>query len=139
VTPSFYYLIGTPMARNLLIGAIGTVLMILYLRIARRNVEFLIAAAPAVILPLLPHAGAYDCLLLAPLAMTALDAGAREAKIAGALLLIPITYFLAWSVSACSMLIPILDVALLALCALPLLRTKVRAADFDGHQIASTG
>jgi len=116
VTPSFYYLMhGSPLA----VGAIGIVLMVLYLRRARNDSEFLIAAAPVVILPLLPHAGAYDCLLLAPLAMTALDSGSREAKVAGALLLIPVTYFVAWSVSSCLILIPILDVALLALCAMP--------------------
>ena len=114
--PSFYYLIhGTPAVRNLAMAALGAVLMILYLRMARKNVEFLIAAAPAVILPLLPHAGAYDGLLLTPLAMLALEAGSREAKIAGALLLIPVTYFAAWSVSSLSMLIPLLDVALLGL------------------------
>ena len=116
VTPSFYYLIhGAPAA----IAGIGIVLLILYLQVARKDVEFLIAAAPVVMLPLLPHAGAYDCLLLAPLALIAIDAGAREARIVGALLLIPITYFVAWSVSSWSMLIPILDVALLALCAMP--------------------
>jgi hypothetical protein len=114
--PSFYYLIhGTPAVRNLAMAALGAVLMIFYLRMARKNVEFLIAAAPAVILPLLPHAGAYDGLLLTPLAMLALEAGSREAKIAGALLLIPVTYFAAWSVSSLSMLIPLLDVALLGL------------------------
>jgi hypothetical protein len=119
-TPSFYYWIhGTPAARNLAIAAIGVALTILYLRIARRDVEFLIAAAPAVMLPLLPHVGAYDCLLLTPLAMVALDAGSREAKIAGALLLIPVTYFVAWSGSWWAMLVPILDVALLGLCAMP--------------------
>jgi len=117
MTPSFYYLLhGSPVA----IAAIGIVLMILYLRIARTDVEFLIAAAPVVILPLLPHAGAYDCLLLTPLAMTALDKGFNKpAKIAAALLLIPVTYFVAWSVTSCLVLIPTLDVALLALCALP--------------------
>jgi Glycosyltransferase family 87 len=116
VTPSFYYLFhGSPVA----IAAIGIALMILYLRRTRTDIEFLIAAAPVVILPLLPHAGAYDCLLLTPLAMTAIEAGTREAKIAAALLLIPVTYFVAWSVNACSMLIPILDVLLLALCAMP--------------------
>jgi hypothetical protein len=120
VTPTFYYLIPTA-ARNLTIAALGIVLMIVYLRVARKDVEFLIAAAPAVILPLLPHAGAYDCLLLTPLAMTALAAGSREAKIAGALLLIPITYFLAWSVSSFAILIPMLDVILLGLCAMPAL------------------
>jgi hypothetical protein len=115
VTPSFYYLIhGSPLG----LGAIGMGLMILYLRRARKDVEFLIAAAPVVILPLLPHAGAYDCLLLTPLAMTALDNRSRGAKIAGALLLIPVTYFVAWSVSSWLILIPILDVALLALCAI---------------------
>jgi hypothetical protein len=116
VTPSFYYLIhGSP----IWLGAIGIALMVLYLRMARMDVEFLIAAAPVVILPLLPHAGAYDCLLLTPLALIALDKGSRGAKIAGALLLIPVTYFVAWSVSSCLILIPILDVALLALCAIP--------------------
>lgn len=120
VTPSFYYLIqGSPLARSMAIAALGIVLMVLYLRIARKDLEFLLAAAPAVILPLLPHAGAYDALLLTPLALTALYAGSRPAKIAGALLLIPITYFVAWSVTACAILIPILDVALLALCAMP--------------------
>ncbi len=140
VTPSFYYFIhGAPVARNLTIAAIGIVLLILYLYVARKDVEFLIAAAPLVMLPLLPHAGAYDCLLLAPLALIALDAGSREAKIAGALLLIPITYFVAWSVSSWSMLIPILDVALLALCAMPPLSAKlIGTADVGRHQIAST-
>jgi Glycosyltransferase family 87 len=115
VTPSFYYLMhGSPLG----IGAVGIALVILYLRRARTDIEFLIAAAPVVILPLLPHAGAYDCLLLTPLAMTALDRGTRKAKIAAALLLIPVTYFVAWSVNACSMLIPILDVAMLALYAM---------------------
>lgn len=116
VTPSFYYLLhGSPLA----IATLALVLTILYLRVARGDVEFLIAAAPVVILPLLPHAGAYDCLLLAPLAMLALDKGSRPAKVAGALLLIPVTYFVAWSVSSCAMLIPFLDVVLLALCAIP--------------------
>jgi hypothetical protein len=114
VSPSFYYLLA-PATRNLTIAAIGIVLMILYLRIARNDIELLIAAAPAVILPLLPHAGAYDCLLLAPLAMIALERGSREAKIAAAMLLIPIPYFVAWSFSSWSVLIPILDVVLLGL------------------------
>jgi hypothetical protein len=116
MTPSFFYLFhGSPLA----IGALGIVLMILYFRIARQDIEFLIAAAPVVILPLLPHAGAYDCLLLTPLAMTALDKGSRQAKITAALLLLPVTFFLAWSVSSLLVLIPILDVALLTLCAIP--------------------
>jgi len=71
------------------------------------------------------------------LALTALDAGSREAKIAAALLLIPITYFVAWSVSSWSMLIPVLDIALLALCALP--ATVPEAAAVEPYQIASTG
>ena len=135
VTPSFYYLLhGSPLA----IASIGIVLMIFYLRMARKDVEFLIAAAPVVILPLLPHAGAYDCLLLAPLAMTALDAGSREAKIAAALLLIPVTYFVAWSVSSWSMLIPILDVALLALCAMTRVPAKIAGSpEFERRPIAS--
>jgi hypothetical protein len=117
MTPSFYYLFH---ASPLAIGALGIALMILYLRIARQDTEFLIAAAPVVILPLLPHAGAYDCLLLTPLAMTALGkASNKTAKIAAALLLLPVTYFVAWSVSSLLVLIPILDVALLALCAIP--------------------
>jgi hypothetical protein len=120
ITPSFYYYIpGTPQARNLVLAAIGIALMVLYLRIAREKVELLIAAAPVAILPLLPHAGSYDCLLLTPLALYALDRGSRPAKIAGALLLIPVTYFVAWSVPSCAILIPILDILLLGLCALP--------------------
>ncbi len=120
VTPSFYYSIpGSTTTRILIIAAIGTVLMFLYLRMARQNVELLIAAAPVVILPLLPHAGAYDCLLLAPLAMIALDARSRAAKIAGGLLLIPIPYFIAWSITSLAILIPILDVVLLAACSMP--------------------
>jgi hypothetical protein len=132
VTPSFYYAIpGSPAVHNLIVAGIGMVLMFLYLRMTRRsvehNVELLVAGAPVVILPLLPHAGAYDCLLLAPLAMSALAAGSRPAKIAGGLLLIPIPYFVAWSVSSWAMLIPILDVALLALCALPSLALPDRS------------
>jgi hypothetical protein len=120
VAPSFFYMIpGPPAIRLLAIGVIGIALMLLYLRIARGNMELLIAAAPAVMLPLLPHAGAYDCLLLAPLAMTALDLGSRQAKAAAALLLIPVTYFLAWSIGACAPLLPIIDSALLALLAIP--------------------
>lgn len=138
--PSFYYLIqGSPAMRNLMLAILGILLMILYFRIARISDEFLIAAAPVVMLPLLPHAGAYDCLLLAPLAMTALEAGSRGAKIAGALLLIPVTYFIAWSLSSGAMLIPILDVALLALCGMAPRPAKAAAVNLDGQQIASTG
>jgi hypothetical protein len=119
-SPSFYYLIhGTPASRILAMAAIGIALMVFYLRIARYDVQFLIAAAPAVILPLLPHAGAYDCLLLTPVAMLALDGASKPVRIAGALLLFPVTYFVAWSFNALSMLIPILDVSLLALYAMP--------------------
>jgi hypothetical protein len=111
--------------------------MALYLRIAREKVELLIAAAPVAILPLLPHAGSYDCLLLTPLALYALDRGSRSAKIAGVLLLIPVTYFVAWSVSWGAILIPILDIMLLALCAMP---AKAReAVDVESYQIVSTG
>ena len=115
-SPSVYYLLhGSPVA----IGAIGIILMILYLRIARRDTEVLIAAAPLAILPLLPHAGAYDCLLLTPMAMTALDRGSRPAKIAATLLLIPPVYFVAWSFTSWAFLIPVLGIALLALYAMP--------------------
>jgi len=120
ITPAFYYYIpGTLQARNLVLAVIGIALMVLYLRIAREKVELLIAAAPVAILPLLPHAGSYDCLLLTPLALYALDRGSRSARIAGALLLIPVTYFVAWSVPLCPVLIPVLDIALLVLCAVP--------------------
>ncbi len=126
VTPSFYYLLsGSPAA----IAAIGIALMILYLRIAGKDMEMLIAAAPVVMLPLLPHAGAYDCLLLAPLALTALDKGSREAKIVAVLLLTPIPYFLAWSLSSWAMLIPALDVALLVLCAARISAPAVHAME----------
>ena len=119
-SPSFYYLIhGTPAARNLAMAAIGIALMVFYLRMARNDVQFLIAAAPAVILPLLPHAGAYDCLLLTPVAMLALEGASKGVKAVGALLLFPVTYFIAWSFNSLAMLIPILDVLLLAFCALP--------------------
>jgi hypothetical protein len=134
ITPSFFYLLhGSPVA----IATIGSALMILYLLIARKNVEMLIAAAPVVILPLLPHAGAYDCLLLTPLAMTALGAGTRAAKVVAALLLIPVTYFVAWSINSWSMLVPILDVALLALCAMPSPSPKNVDAVVANHRIAS--
>jgi len=136
VTPSFYYLFhGSRVA----IAAIGIALMILYLRRAHTDIEFLIAAAPVVILPLLPHAGAYDCLLLTPLALTALDKGPPQAKIAAALLLIPVTYFVAWSVNACTMLIPILDVALLALCALPSWAPQVEHSPFTNPAVPNAG
>lgn len=119
-SPSFYYLIhGSSAERNVAMAAIGIALMIFYLRIARSDIQFLIAAAPAVILPLLPHAGAYDCLLLTPLAMLALDTASKGVKVAGALLLFPVTYFVAWSFNSLSMLVPVLDVALLALLAIP--------------------
>lgn len=120
VTPSLFYAIpGTPQMRNLVVALVGIAMMALYLRIAREKIELLIAAAPVAILPLLPHAGSYDCLLLTPLALYALDKGSRPAKIAGALLLIPVTYLVAWSVPSCAILIPILDIMLLALCAMP--------------------
>jgi len=126
ITPSLFYAIpDTPQMRNLVVAVVGLVMMALYLRIAREKVELLIAAAPVAILPLLPHAGSYDCLLLTPLALYALDRGSKPAKIAGVLLLIPVTYFAAWSFPSGAILIPILDIMLLALCAMPL---KVREA-----------
>jgi hypothetical protein len=137
ITPSVYYTIpGPPKARNLVLAAIGIALMVLYLRIAREKVELLIAAAPVATLPLLPHAGSYDCLLLTPLALYALDRGSRPAKIAGALLLIPVTYFVAWSVPSCSILIPILDILLLGLFALPARTPEIVA--IDHYHTAST-
>jgi Glycosyltransferase family 87 len=136
VTPSLFYAIpGTPQIRNLVVAMVGLALMVLYLRIAREKVELLIAAAPAAILPLLPHAGSYDCLLLTPLALYALDRGSRPAKIAGALLLVPVTYFVAWSVPSCAVLIPVLDIMLLALCAIP---ARVPAVEVEHYQIEST-
>jgi hypothetical protein len=120
ITPSLYYAIpGTPQVRNIVVALAGIVLMTLYLRLARQKVELLIAAAPVAILPLLPHAGSYDCLLLTPLALYALDKGSPGAKIAGALLLLPVTYIVAWSVPWCAILVPLLDIMLLAFCALP--------------------
>ncbi len=138
ITPSLYYAVpGTPQIRNLLVAVVGVILMALYLRIAREKVELLIAAAPVAILPLLPHAGSYDCLLLTPLALYALDRGSRSAKIAGVLLLIPVTYFVAWSVSWGAILIPILGIMLLALCAMP---AKAReTVEVESYQIVSTG
>src|SRR6202021_1395680 len=97
----------------------GIVLMTLYLRLARQKVELLIAAAPVAILPLLPHAGSYDCVLLTPLALYALDKGSLAAKIAATLLLLPVTYIVAWSVPSFAILIPLLDILLLGFCALP--------------------
>jgi len=111
ITPSLYYYVpGTPQMRNLVVAVVG---------IARAKGELLIAAAPVAILPLLPHRRSYDCLLLTPLALYALNKGSLSAKIAGALLLIPATYFVAWSVPSCAIRIPILDIMLLALCAMP--------------------
>jgi hypothetical protein len=137
VTPSLYYAIpGTPPMRYLIVAVVGMVLMALYLRIAREKVELLIAAAPVAILPLLPHAGSYDCLLLTPLALYALDKGTRPAKVAGALLLIPVTYLVAWSVPSCMILVPILDIMLLAFCAMRVDVPKVM--DMDHYQIEST-
>jgi hypothetical protein len=137
ITPSLYYAIpGSPHVRNLVVAVVGIVLMALYLRIAREKVELLIAAAPVAILPLLPHAGSYDCLLLMPLALYALDKGSWPAKIAGALLLIPVTYFVAWSVPSCAILVPILDIILLALCAMPAKVPEV--AEIEHYQIEST-
>lgn len=136
ITPSLYYAIpGSPQVRNMVVAMVGIALMVLYLRIAREKVELLIAAAPVAILPLLPHAGSYDCLLLTPLALYALDRGSRPAKIAGVLLLIPVTYFVAWSVSSCAILIPVLDIMLLALCAMP--ATVPEAV--EPYQIVSMG
>jgi hypothetical protein len=137
ITPSlFYALPGSPQMRNLAVALVGVVMMALYLRIARQKVELLIAAAPVAILPLLPFAGPYDCLLLTPLALYALDRGSKPAKIAGVLLLIPVTYFVAWSVSWCAILIPILAIMLLALCAMP---AKVReVVEVEAYQIEST-
>ena len=137
ITPSLYYAIpGTPQMRNLVVAMVGIALLVLYLRIAKERVELLIAAAPAAILPLLPHAGSYDCLLLTPLALCALGRGARPAKIAGALLLVPVTYFVAWSVPSCAVLIPLLDIALLAFCALP--KSVAEIVELEHHQIEST-
>lgn len=137
ITPSLFYAIpGSPQTRNLVVAVVGIVMMALYLRIAREKVELLIAAAPVAILPLLPHAGSYDCLLLTPLALYALDRGSKPAKIAGALLLIPVTYFAAWSVSWGAILIPVLDIMLLALCAMP---AKVReVVEVESYQVEST-
>ncbi|HTB15698.1 MAG TPA: glycosyltransferase family 87 protein [Bryobacteraceae bacterium] len=137
ITPSLFYAIpGSPHVRNLIVAMAGVVMMGLYLYIARKKVELLIAAAPVAILPLLPHAGSYDCLLLTPLALYALDKGTQPAKIAGALLLIPVTYFVAWSVPSCAVLIPLLDILLLGLCAMAV---KVpEAVDVERYQIEST-
>ncbi len=137
ITPSLFYAIpGSPQMRNLVVAVVGIVMMALYLRIAREKVELLIAAAPVAILPLLPHAGSYDCLLLTPLALYALDRGSKPAKIAGALLLIPVTYFAAWSVPWGAILIPVLDIMLLALCAMP---ARVReVVEVESYQIEST-
>ena len=137
ITPSFYYYFpGSPLVRSLAVAAAGITLMSLYLRVARGKVELLIAAAPATILPLLPHAGSYDCLLLAPLALCALNRESRWAKIAAALLLIPVTYFVAWSVPSCTVLIPVLDVLLLGSCAMS---TKIPAnVGVEPYQIEST-
>jgi hypothetical protein len=120
MTPSFYYFIpGDERTRTFVMLAIGAVLMLLYLRIAmRKNAEYLIAAAPLVILPVLPHAGAYDTLVLTPLAMTAVASGTKPAKFVAVLLLTPLAYFATWSGPPFSILLPILDVALLAMCAL---------------------
>jgi hypothetical protein len=136
ITPSLFYAIpGSPHVRNLIVAMAGVVMMGLYLYIARKKVELLIAAAPVAILPLLPHAGSYDCLLLTPLALYALDKGTQPAKIAGALLLIPVTYFVAWSVPSCAILIPLLDIMLLGLCAMAV---KVPEAEVERYQIEST-
>jgi hypothetical protein len=137
ITPSLFYAIpGTPQMRNLVVAVVGLIMMALYLRIAREKVELLIAAAPVAILPLLPHAGSYDCLLLTPLAFYALDKGSMPAKIVAALLLIPVTYFVAWSVPACAILVPILDIMLLALCAMPAKVSEIEEA--EPYQIEST-
>jgi hypothetical protein len=137
ITPSLYYAIpGSPLARDLVVGIVGIILMALYLRIARAKVELLIAAAPVAILPLLPHAGSYDCILLTPLALYAIDKGSRSAKIVGALLLIPVTYFVAWSFPSGAILIPLLDIMLLAFCALP--AKTPTFTEVEHYQTAST-
>jgi hypothetical protein len=137
ITPSLYYAIpGSPLVRDLVVATTGIILMALYLRIARERVELLIAAAPVAILPLLPHAGSYDCILLTPLALYAIDKGSRSAKVVGALLLIPVTYFVAWSFSAGAILVPILDIMLLALVAMPAKMPQV--VDVESYQIEST-
>ncbi len=126
ITPSLYYLIPSgPIPHVIPVAAIAIVLMIFYLALARQSDEFLIAAAPLAILPILPHAGSYDCLLLTPLAFNVLVTGSRAAKAAAILLLIPITYFVAWSVPALPILIPILMIALLAATALPVLKKSL--------------
>jgi hypothetical protein len=138
ITPSLFYAIpGSPHVRNLIVALVGIVLMALYLRIARQKVELLIAAAPVAILPLLPHAGSYDCLLLTPLALYALDQGSRRAKVAAALLMIPVTYFVAWSVPSCAILVPLLDIMLLVFCAIPARVSEPVA--FEPYQIVSVG
>lgn len=137
ITPSLFYAIpGSPQMRNLVVAVVGIVMMALYLRIAREKVELLIAAAPVTILPLLPHAGSYDCLLLTPLALYALERGSKPAKIAGVLLLIPVTYFAAWSFPAGAILVPILDILLLVLCAMPAKAPAV--VEVEAYQIEST-
>lgn len=138
ITPSLFYAIpGSPLARNLVVAMVGMMMMVLYLRVARQKLELLIAAAPVAILPLLPHAGSYDCLLLMPLALYALDKGSRPAKVAGALLLIPVTYFAAWSIPSAAILVPLLDIALLAFCAIPAMTAK--PVEHGDYQIVSIG
>ena len=138
ITPSLYYLIpGAPVVHSVVVGVLAIAMMVTYLWLARKDVELLIAAAPVTILPLLPHAGSYDCLLLAPLAFYALDKGSREAKIAAVALLIPVTYLIAWSISWCAIIVPILAMALLAFCAIP--ARDAEPAEIAGHQIISTG
>jgi len=138
ITPSLFYLIpGTPLVHGIIVGALALAMMFAYLKLARKNGELLIAAAPVTILPLLPHAGSYDCILLAPLAFYALDKGSREAKIVAVLLLIPITYLAAWSIPSCAIIVPVLAMALLAFCAMQV--EVPEAVEAEGYQIVSMG
>ena len=106
--PSLYPWLG---AHLVLFGIAAVAILGAYLWRASHDLEFLIAAAPVAIIPLLSHVGMYDCPLLLPVAMVALARGSRTAKVLGFLLVCPFTYFLHFTWIA--WLVPVVAVALL--------------------------
>jgi hypothetical protein len=126
--PSLYPLFGE--SHRVLYGAMVVVILLAYLWRARSDVAFLIAAAPVVMMPVLPHVALYDCPLVLPLVMLSLVTGSVVTRVLAVALAFPLASFLHFSWNP--YLMPVLMIGLVLSASFDRRRTALpRSAHLD--------